>query len=70
MYPSSITCVISEPVCDVGPVGEGDNDEVVNKRCWEFQGDITAHETATNRSVKGWLREHVSFWEQELSAPP
>ena len=41
----------SEPVCSEGPVGEGEQDEVVNKRCWEFQGDITAHEMVTNRSA-------------------
>ena len=70
VYPSSLACVVSEHVCDEGPVGEGEHDEAVNKRCWEFQGDVTAHDTAINRSVKGQLRGHVAFWEHELSAPP
>ena len=49
---------------------KGKHDKVVDKRCWEFQGDVTAHEMVINRSVKGCLLEHVSLWGQELSAPP
>ena len=29
VYPSFITCFVSEPACDEGPVGEGGNDKVV-----------------------------------------
>ena len=50
MYPSPITCVVSEPVCDEGPVGEGENDEV---RCWKFQGDITVYETGHLQVCEG-----------------
>ena len=70
VYAPSIACANSEHVCTEGPIGEGEHDEVVDRRCWEFQGEVAAHDTVINRSVEGCLREHVSFWEQELSAPP
>ena len=34
VYPPTLVCAC----CDEGSVGEGEHDEVVNRRCWEFQG--------------------------------